>query len=106
MQTPVNNSSIFDEVSRSSRPTLVFIGAPHKYAFVRAKVLVGNFVDSHEPYPHANECPTWSLLEHSLTSSLSRSDQIVVGSFPLIHSGGYTTNMVGVVSQDYKPSHA
>ena len=24
--------------------------------------------------------------------------------FPLVHGGGHTTNVVGVISQDYKPS--
>ena len=42
MQTPVDDSGIFTEISRSAQASsLVLVGAPRKESLVRAKFLIG-----------------------------------------------------------------
>ena len=67
----------------------------------------GNSMDSLGPSPRASRSLT--CLPASLSRMLptvftikllSKSPQAL---FPSVHGGGYTTNAVGVISQDYKP---
>ena len=41
MQTPVDDSDIFTEVSKRASSPLVLVGAPRKESLARAKLLVG-----------------------------------------------------------------
>ena len=87
VQTPIDDSSIFTEVSRSGS---------------------GNSVDSFSPSLRASGSPTclpaclsW-MLPAVFTIKLPAETPWAL--FPPVHSGGHTTNTVGVISQDFKPS--
>ena len=96
MQTPVDDFGIFIEVSRSARNPSQ---GPSSWS--------GNSVDSLGPSPRASGSPT------CLSASLSRTLPAVFtiklpaetphALFPPVYGGGHTTNVVGVISQDYKP---
>ena len=103
MQTPVNDSSIFTEVSGSAQASPSPRWSPSQGPSSRS----GNSMDSLEPSPCASGSST------CLPASLSRMLPAVftikllakplLAWFPLVHGAGHTTNMVGMISQDYKP---
>ena len=67
----------------------------------------GNSVDSLGPSPRASGSPT--CLPASLSQMLpvvftiGLSAEMPRALFPPVHGGGHTTNVVGVISQDFKP---
>ena len=85
---------------------LVLVGALARNPSQGPSSRLGNFVDSLGPSPCASGSPT--CLSASLSWMLSAVFTIKFpvetprALFPLVHGGGHTTNVIGVISQDYK----
>ena len=104
MQTPIDDSSIFTEVSRSAQASpLVLVGAPRKGQApdrVTAWIALGLphvEVDLRCAFRQASPRPLSTVFTIKLPVEPPRA------LFPSVHGGGHTTNAVGVISQDYKP---
>ena len=108
IQTPVDDSGIFTEVSRSAQASPQSSLEPlARYPSQRPSSRSGNSVDSLRPSPRASGSST------CLPTSLSRMLPVVFtiklpakmprALFPPVHGGGHTINVVGVISQDFKP---
>ena len=107
-QTPVDDSGIFTEVSRSARASPQSSLEPlARNPSQGSSSRSGNSVDSLGLSPRASGSST------CLSASLSRMLSAVFtikhpaktpwALFPSVHGGGHTTNAVDVISQDYKP---
>ena len=108
MQTPVDDSGIFTEVSRSVQASPWSLLEPlTRNPSQGPSSQSGNSVGSLRPSPRASGSPT--CLSASLSWMLPTVFTIKLPAetpwalFPLVHGGGHTTNAVGVISQDYKP---
>jgi hypothetical protein len=95
MQTPIDNSDIFTDVSRSSTFPLVLIGVHRKDAAarLRAKLSVGYlragaFVTRKWVSKMASLGPLPAVYNIELPAKSPRA------SFPPVHGGGHTTNAV------------
>ena len=108
MQTPFNDSGIFTEVSRSAQASpsprwSSSQGIPRKgqapgwvtlwIALDLPHVQVGLQC----AFQQASPRPLPAVFTIRLPAETPRA------LFPSVHGGGHTTNMVGVISQDYKP---
>ena len=106
MQTPVDDSGIFTEVSRSAEARKL-PASPRWSPSQGPSSRSGNSVDSLGPSPRASGSQT--CLPVSLSRMLPAVFTIKLPAetpqtlFPLVHDGGHTTTTVGVISQDYKP---
>ena len=104
MQTPVDDSGIFTEVSRSAQAP----PSPRWSPSQGPSSWLGNSVDSLGPSPRASGSLT--CLPTSLSRMLPAVFTIKLPAempralFPLVHGGGHNTNAVGLILQDYKPS--
>ena len=67
--------------------------------------LSSNFVESHVPSPHASGAPIL-VFSRMLTAvfTIELLAKTSRASFPSVHGGGHTTNTVGVVLQDSRPT--
>ena len=103
MQTPIDDSGIFTELSRSTQASPSPRWSPSQGPSSR----LGNSMDSLRPSPRASGSLT--CLPASLSRMLPAIFTIKLlaktpwALFPPVHGGGHTTNVVGVISQDYKP---
>ena len=107
MQTPIDDSDIFTEVSRNAQASPSSSLEPHaRNPSQGPSSRSGNSVDSVGPSPHASGSPT--CLSASLSRMLPAVFTIKLSAktpralFPLVHGGVHTTTTVGVISQDYK----
>ena len=98
MQIFVDDSGIFIEVSRSTRFPLVLVGAPRKGqapGWVTPWIAPG--------LPHA-QVSLWCAFRQASPGPLPAvftiklSAELPQALFPSVHSGGHTTNAVGVIS--------
>ena len=103
MQTPIDDSGIFTEVSRSAQASPSPRWSPSQGPSCRS----GNFVDSLGPSPCASGSLTCLLASLSwmrpAVFTIKLPTEMPRALFPPVHDGGHTTNAVGVISQDYKP---
>ena len=103
MQTPIDDSGIFTEVSRSTSFPLVLVGAPRKGqapGWVTLWIALGLShaqVGLQCAFRQASPRPLPAVFTIKLPAEMPRA------LFPSVHGGGHTTNAVGVISQDYKP---
>ena len=109
MQTPIDDSGIFTDVSRSAQASpgprwSPSQGIPHK----------GQAPSRVTPWIALGLPHTQVSLRRAFLASLSRMLPAVFtiklpaktprALFPPVHGGGHTTNSVDVISQDFKPS--
>ena len=103
MQTPVDDSGIFTEVSRSVQafPSPRWSpsqGIPRKG---QAPGRVTPCIASGLPHVQVGlRCASLGPLPAVFTIKLLT--ELPRALFPSVHGGGHTTNVVGVISQDYK----
>jgi hypothetical protein len=105
MQTSVDDSSIFTEVSRIAKASTKPRWSPSQGPSSR----LGNSMDSLGPFPHVSGYPMSLLASISWTApqrlyyQASRQNVASLVPFGIWWRPHHTTNTNGVVSQDYKP---
>ena len=103
MQTPINDSDILPRYREACKLPPSPRWRPSQGLSSRS----GNSMDSLRPSPRVSGSPTCFPVRLSrmlpAVFTIKLSAELPRALFPPVHGGGHTINVVGVISQDYKP---